>query len=189
MLSVNGSPLANPYTLGLGWFAGDDEQDGRGKALDQVAQPKGKGETKDQVHVVSKVQMRVNSIVVRHDPSIHLASSSCPPVRIDSQGATPSSIPRVPSPQPDSLVPSGLQPSQTTTLKSNLPLPLVAQSSLASALVSLPTRDGHLLEFDPLTTSPRALDTLVGITDSAKKQAREEMARLVKEAVRKWAAD
>jgi hypothetical protein len=34
--------------------------------------------------------------------------------------------------------------------------------------------------------SPRALNALVGITDSAKKQAREEMGRLVQAAVNKW---
>jgi len=55
-----------------------------------------------------------------------------------------------------------------------------------SALVAIPTKDGHLLEFDPLQTSPGALDALEGITDSAKKQARVEMGRLVQAAVDKW---
>ncbi|KAG9310630.1 hypothetical protein JVU11DRAFT_9198 [Chiua virens] len=65
----------------------------------------------------------------------------------------------------------------------------IAPSSSASALVSIPTKDGHLLEFDPLMTSPRTLDKLVGITDTAKKQAKDEIARLVKEAVREWAIE
>jgi hypothetical protein len=55
-----------------------------------------------------------------------------------------------------------------------------------SALVTIPTKDGHLLEFDPLQTSPGALDALEGITDSSKKQAREEMGRLMQAAVSKW---
>ena len=54
------------------------------------------------------------------------------------------------------------------------------------ALVTIPTKDGHLLEFDPLQTSPGTLDALEGITDSAKKQAKEDMARLVQTAMAKW---
>lgn len=53
-------------------------------------------------------------------------------------------------------------------------------------MVAIPTKDGHVLEFDPLLTSPGALDALVGITDSAKKQAREEMGRLIQATVDKW---
>ena len=55
-----------------------------------------------------------------------------------------------------------------------------------SAVVAIPTKDGHLLEFDPLQTSPGALEALEGITNSAKKQARMEMGRLVQAAVDKW---
>jgi hypothetical protein len=53
-------------------------------------------------------------------------------------------------------------------------------------LLSIPTKDGHLLEFDPLQTSPGALDALDGITASAKKQAKEDVGRLVQAAVDKW---
>jgi hypothetical protein len=52
-----------------------------------------------------------------------------------------------------------------------------------AARVAFPTRDGHLLEFDLLLTSPGALDKLEGITDSAKKQAKEDMSKLVQAAV------
>lgn len=55
-----------------------------------------------------------------------------------------------------------------------------------SALVSVQTRDGHVLEFNPLKTSPEELDALEGITDSAKKQAKEDMARLVQGALERW---
>ncbi|KAI6038638.1 hypothetical protein EDC04DRAFT_1929132 [Pisolithus marmoratus] len=57
------------------------------------------------------------------------------------------------------------------------------------ALVLLRTKDGHLLEFSPFDTSPNVLDALAGITDNAKIQPREEVARLVKEAMRKWAVE
>jgi len=42
------------------------------------------------------------------------------------------------------------------------------------------------LEFDPLQTSPGAIDVLDGITTSAKKQAKAEMGRLVQAAADKW---
>ena len=52
--------------------------------------------------------------------------------------------------------------------------------------MSVQTRDGHVLEFNPLQTSPEELDALEGITDSAKKQAKEDMARMVQLAVERW---
>ena len=58
-----------------------------------------------------------------------------------------------------------------------------------SARVAVPTKDGHMLEFDPLHTSPSALDKLGSITDSAKKQAKEDMGRLLQQAMRKWNVD
>lgn len=56
----------------------------------------------------------------------------------------------------------------------------------AQVQVTVPTVDGFFLEFNPLLVSPGALNELEGITEDAKKQAREEMVRLVKEAVSKW---
>ena len=181
MLSVNGSPLANPYTLGLGWFTGEDIQE-------DEALLKGKGKEKQTDNRASKTLQRVNSIVIRHDPSVSLASSSS-----SSQPQTNGKVSQTQKAVHHSAAHSRSN-SRTQPLSSsdtapppsnNAPVPL-APSGSASALVSIPTKDGHLLEFDPLTTSPRALDKLVGITDSAKKQAKDEMARLVKEAVRKW---
>ncbi|KAJ3004052.1 hypothetical protein NUW54_g4991 [Trametes sanguinea] len=55
-----------------------------------------------------------------------------------------------------------------------------------SALLSVQTKDGHVLEFNPLQTSPEELDALEGITDSAKKQAKEDMARLIQITVQRW---
>jgi hypothetical protein len=55
-----------------------------------------------------------------------------------------------------------------------------------SARVAVLAKDGHLLEFDLLMTSPSALDELEGITESAKKQAKKDMAKLIQAAVVKW---
>jgi hypothetical protein len=82
---------------------------------------------------------------------------------------------------------SGFQfPAPPTTNNQTTPRPGPHHLRSFSALVAIPTKDGHLLEFDPLQTSPGALDALEGITDSAKKQARAEMGRLVQAAVDKW---
>jgi len=67
----------------------------------------------------------------------------------------------------------------TGSLSTRQPFPAQVQ-------VTVPTVDGFFLEFNPLLVSPNALNELEGITEDAKKQAREEMVRLVKEAVSKW---
>jgi hypothetical protein len=123
MLSINGSPLTNPYELGLDWLAGTDSPEPSG-AKDKPA------------------AARAVSIVVRSEGT-HSRSNS-------QQGTA-----------------------------------LAAQASF-SARVAVPTRDGHMLEFDPLVTSPMALDRLEGITESAKKQAKEDMSKLLQQAVLKW---
>ena len=186
MLSVNGSPLANPYALGLGWFTGEDIEE-----AESHLQGKGKGKQTDAQ--ASKTLRRVNSIVIRRDPSVSLASSSSSSSQ--SQHQTNGTLSQAHSRENSQTQPTARSRSSSRTQppsydvasqpSNNIPAAL-APSGSASALVSIPTKDGHLLEFDPLTTSPRALDKLLGITDSAKKQAKEEMARLVKEAVRKW---
>ena len=183
MLSVNGSPLANPYTLGLGWFTGGEEED-HGTSTPNEGIPKRKD--RDKVNGIPKTLRRVNSIVIRRDPSVTLANSRRGSLQSHSRTNSQSTAPT--HSRNNSHTQLHQEPTMVTTPKTNLtPLPLVAvPSGSASALVSLPIKDGHLLEFDPLTTSPSALDALVGITDSAKKHAREEMGRLVKEAVRKW---
>lgn len=186
MLSVNGSPLANPYTLGLGWFSGSGEEDGGANAPSGSAPFKDKDTNKERATGKPNGLKRVNSIVIRRDPSVALAGPSersslslQSHSRTNSQSTTHS--------RSNSRTQTFVPESGATVMPRADPVPLPSTS--ASALVSLPTKDGHLLEFDPLNTSPSALDALVGITDSAKKHAREEMARLVKEAVRKWAIE
>ncbi|KAG1858367.1 hypothetical protein DFJ58DRAFT_781877 [Suillus subalutaceus] len=181
MLSLNGSPLANPYKLGLEWILNDMDVKTKGKGKGAQVDTRGEGKT----------LRRVNSIVIRHDPSVSLvpSSSTFPQSHLRANSQTQNhkhthshtnsrttgrvQEPPVPKPATPSLMPS-------SSISS------VPSSSSARAVVAISTSDGHVLEFDPLQTSPRALDALVGITNSAKKQAREEMGRLVQAAVSKW---
>jgi hypothetical protein len=154
MLSINGSPLANPYELGLEWLAEDGAEEESGAPSRPV------------------LRRTASNIVIRRDPSFVTAGSTTPGNpnhqvrhRSDSQSQNH---------QPHSR--SNSRPGAITA----------THSGQMAARVAVPTRDGHLLEFDPLLTSPSALDKLEGITDSAKKQAKEDMSRLVKAAVAKW---
>ncbi|EJD40445.1 hypothetical protein AURDEDRAFT_115846 [Auricularia subglabra TFB-10046 SS5] len=45
----------------------------------------------------------------------------------------------------------------------------------AMALVSVPVKDGQVIELDPLSAAPSAIDRLEGISDRAKKHAKGEM--------------
>ena len=109
---------------------------------------------------VGQGMRRVNSITVRRQPS-----------SVDFHSGTNPAAVRVPPPP--------LDPSATVSLPARQPFPAHVQ-------VTVPTVDGFFLEFNPLLVSPSALNELEGITEDAKKQAREEMVRLVKEAVSKW---
>jgi hypothetical protein len=173
MLSINGSPLTNPYELGLEWLVeGDTEEEGEGGR----GAGAGVGAGAD---VPARMTLRrtASNIVIRHDPSSFVAASAkntSNNLNNNNQAAE--------RPRSNSNSQSQTQPQ------------LVRSRSVASnhggghmaARVAFPTRDGHLLEFDPLLTSPGALDKLEGITDSAKKQAKEDMSKLVHAAVAKW---
>jgi hypothetical protein len=191
MLSINGSPIVNPYQLGLDWFA-TQERDG----IDGTdVKKKGKGkETQLDTLEEGKTLRRVNSIVIRRDPSVSLVpssatrpSSSQTHSRTNSQTQTNfRTHSRTNSRTPAPPVPEPPTPKSATLAFPPSSHPSQPSSSSARAVVAITTSDGHVLEFDPLQTSPRALDALVGITDSAKKHAREEMGRLVQAAVSKW---
>ncbi|KAF8195552.1 hypothetical protein BJ912DRAFT_1021248 [Pholiota molesta] len=165
MLSINGSPLANPYEFGLGWFKGEESQDGR------------------------DVRKRTkSSIIIRRDPSvafsngIHSRTNSQASFYTASSQATSSSHSRensqvgqpFGSPSQASLgafrFPSTLPNNEAT------PRPTTKHARSFSALVAIPTTDGHFLD----------LDALEGISDSAKKQAKVEMGRLIQATVDKW---
>ncbi|KAI9456170.1 hypothetical protein F5148DRAFT_1151379 [Russula earlei] len=164
MLSINGSPLANPYELGLEWLAeaGDDPGEREG---DRGAG--GKGGKEDVVHGQMMLRRTASNIVIRRDLSLVTATGS---------NTSNSSHHRA--------KPSHSQ--SQTQLHSRSDMAATSNSGHLAARVAVPTRDGHLLEFDPLLTSPGALDKLEGITDSAKKQAKEDMSKLVQAAVAKW---
>ena len=165
MLSINGSPLTNPYELGLDWFAeGDTEEEGRGAGGADVP---------------ARMTLRrtASNIIIRPDPSSFVLASG----KNTSNNLNHHHHPAAERPRGNSNLQSQSQPQ------------LVRSRSVASnpgghmaARVAFPTRDGHLLEFDPLLTSPGALDKLEGITDSAKKQAKDDMSKLVQAAVAKW---
>jgi len=116
---------------------------------------------------------RVNSITVRRQPSsVDFHSRTNPTTARAPPDGQHSRIEHVGSAHP-------LGPTATGSLPVRQPFPAQVQ-------VTVPTVDGFFLEFNPLLVSPGALSELEGITEDAKKQAREEMVRLVKEAVSKW---
>ncbi|KAJ6619452.1 hypothetical protein B0H10DRAFT_1161977 [Mycena sp. CBHHK59/15] len=203
MLSVNGSPIANPYDVWQGGLEGAG-----------AAQAKTLKRTK-------------SSITIRRDPSIvpHAtnAGGSPPSSRMHSRTTSQSSLHQPSSSSLSSLngtthPPANSQPlthphlhahahthSQTQFLQFKFPQsqphtqsqpmnpttpaarrPLTHTRSQSTLPITLSTTDGHLLDFDALQTSPGEIDALEGISDSAKKQAREEMRMLVRAAVNKW---
>lgn len=115
---------------------------------------------------------RVNSITVRRQPSSLDFHSRA------NQQATHTPPPRQ---HPHLKDPGSTHPTDSTTAG-----PPPQQPFPAQVHVTVPTVDGFFLEFNPLLVSPGALNELEGITEDAKKHAREEMVRLVKEAVSKW---
>ncbi|KAJ3976376.1 hypothetical protein EV361DRAFT_319504 [Lentinula raphanica] len=161
MLSVNGSPLTNPF-----WVDGLPPSDSR------------PGSSTGESHTLKRTQ---SNISIRRDPSF---ISGLPP-RAESQ----SSFYPGTSSKPHSRNNSDATLAESTTGPYN-GLPKTSfetpYAPTKKYMVTISTKDGHILEFDPVQTSPHALDALDGITDSAKKQAREEMSRLVEAAVDKW---
>ena len=158
MVSVNGSPLANPYQLGFSfnfadWLADKDDGGDEGSSSGHD-------------------RKRTNSILIRSlsgpsHPSNHTRAES----QTTNTFLTSSDHSRTNSNQ------SGFVPVRKTPPRTH-PRP--------AAIVAVPTKDGHILEFDPLQTSPEEIDALEGITEGAKKQAKEDIARLVLKAVERW---
>lgn len=209
MLSVNGSPLANPYEFGMGWFKGVEMADQDTDIEDGREEPEtGKSNGLAEPRTLKRSK---SSIVIRRDPSVafpptlngfHSRTNSQASLFTGSSQPTSSSHSRensqtlqFPHSQPEmqtqpnypSHFPSSYsQPPPDRAYLNPYTTPKPTHTRSFSALVAIPTKDGHLLEFDPLQTSPGALDALEGITDSAKKQARAEMGRLVQAAVDKW---
>ncbi|KAG1723380.1 hypothetical protein EDD22DRAFT_1021548 [Suillus occidentalis] len=77
MLSLNGSPLANPFKLGLEWFATEEEEEEGIYDMDVKTKGKGKeAQARSDTQGEGKTLRRVNSIVIRRDPSVSLVPSS-----------------------------------------------------------------------------------------------------------------
>ncbi|PCH40246.1 hypothetical protein WOLCODRAFT_98569 [Wolfiporia cocos MD-104 SS10] len=153
MLSVNGSPLKNPFQLGLDGYlktvAGDDGDGG----------PESEGNEGESAR--KRPRLQKSSIIIRQ------SSLSQPHSRANSNSTANTGGSRA-------------EDVQNGEDAQNSALPAL------SALVSVPTLDGHVLEFDPWQTSPAEIDALQAISDDAKQQAKEDMARLIQAAVERW---
>ncbi|KAH9924260.1 uncharacterized protein BXZ73DRAFT_50616 [Epithele typhae] len=176
MLSVNGSPLANPYELDLNnWFSaivnGDEPEGGaRGDTSKKTA---GARTLKTQRSILIRTASGSSSLQAGSSSfGSHSRSTSRASTLVGSQSE--SSQPK------DGGARKGSIASEQTADD-----PFAAPPVFA-ALVSVQTKDGHVLEFNPLQTSPEELDALEGITDSAKKQAKVDMGRMVQMAVERW---
>ena len=58
-------------------------------------------------------------------------------------------------------------------------------TSFTCPTISIPTTKGQVLQFDPISMSPGSFEKLPGLTDSAKKHAKDEMMRIVRN-LAKW---
>ncbi|KZT19526.1 hypothetical protein NEOLEDRAFT_1245788 [Neolentinus lepideus HHB14362 ss-1] len=160
LLSVNGSPLANPLWNGMN---GHDKMEG----------PSNRPGFNGRGH------KRVNSITILKNLSSRAGPSHS---RTNSQAEKPISSSKPSSSSHNRTHTRTDSASSTSDHAPPTPAP-------ARAFVSVPIRDGRVLQFDPLEASPTMLDELEGITESAKKQARDDMAKLVKAALDKWKLD
>ncbi|KAJ7212166.1 hypothetical protein GGX14DRAFT_447778 [Mycena pura] len=186
MLSLNGSPIANPYHI---WQGNDDG--GRGT-----------------------LRRTKSNITVQRDPSSMLATGVGSDIHSRTASQSSSQMhqysssssfdggtavqPTHPALQHHAQSHHAPTKSQTQFLQFKFPQlsesqaagstrrPLAHTRSQSTLPVTLSTKDGHLLAFDALQTSPGQIDALEGISNSAKKQAREEMRVLVQAAVDKW---
>ncbi|KAL6301999.1 hypothetical protein BKA93DRAFT_737771 [Sparassis latifolia] len=165
MLSVNGSPLANPYQLGLnGWLRTVSESEGTERADSDAESERG---GKKLVRKASSIIVRSSGESGGHSRTNSQTSVVAPPHGTHSRANSQTNA-------------GGFVPNRSNNVADPAP-----HLSL-TALVSVPTKDGHILEFDPLQTSPEELDTLEGISDSAKKQAKLDIVRLVQTTVERW---
>lgn len=202
MLSLNGSPLANPYQFGMGWFKGIEQAEEEAEEAAAEAEGSQSSQAGTTTNGKPPLKRQKSSIVVRRDPSVAFPSTLNGHSRTNSQTSFYTASSQVPSTS-HSRNPSVSQNTTSTSLYptarfptthplyvppegQQTPRPVSKVTRSFSALVAIPTKDGHLLEFDPLQTSPGSIDALEGITDSAKKQAKMEMGKLVQAAVDKW---
>ncbi|KAB5596375.1 Nbl1/borealin family, amino-terminal protein [Ceratobasidium theobromae] len=184
LLSVNGSPLANPLDPDYDVLPDDQLELDGGKA---VRSPKPKLNLSKQTPSIrirpnysrSAVSLWQQGAPIRH-PS---ASSTSTLVSYDLPPSNSSTL-NSHSGVPQSA--SGKLPSSSSTSHLNVPHTPPKIRRTASAVVMLPTTTGEVIELDPLSTSPGTVDALEGLTASTKKMAKEEMVKFVTEAVARW---
>lgn len=197
MMSVNGSPLTNPFDLGLSWLAetpgkdGDRDDYSDGDVDSNRSGRGGESETSKGGNGKSAERIRTNSIIVRRDDtsfnsSVASSSNHPPPSHPHHSGHARSNSHTHISHSTSTRPPSSLATHPQPHPRPHSAMAGPVRTTGFSARVAVPTKDGHTLEFDPLQTSPGALDKLEGITDSAKKQAKEDMVKLVQTAVARW---
>ncbi|KAJ6508877.1 hypothetical protein C8R45DRAFT_893749 [Mycena sanguinolenta] len=206
MLSVNGSPIANPYEV---W-------QGDGDASAPLAPARTLKRTKSSITIQWDPSYTDSSH--SHTPSqssLYQSSSSMSSLDGNTTINAPPSQPHQPLAHPHlhhghtksqtqflqfkfpQMPPQTQSQSQPTSSHSQPTEPTAAATpaarqplshtrSQSTMPVTLATKDGYKLLFDALQTSPGEIDALEGISDSAKKQAREEMRMLVRAAVDKW---
>ena len=177
--SVNGSPLANPYQLDLkNWFKAvvEDPESGESRGTQRL---NGGGAA---TGGAGKTLKKQRSIIVRSTSS----SSSLAATSHGSHSRSASQASTLVGAQSPTIEQAGKDQRKGSTASEQVSLddPFVGPSF--SALVSVQTKDGHVLEFNPLQTSPEELDALEGITESAKKQAKEDMARMIQATFERW---
>lgn len=181
-MSVNGSPLANPLQLGLnGYLKTVTESDDGGPGDTDGSETEGPRYLNGLQTLKKK-----SSIIIRSSSSSHFSQGGHS--RTNSQSSLAQSQASRPGhsrnvsrtegngfiPNRNNHPPNGEGPSE--------PAPLLS----LSAFVSVPTKDGHVLEFDPLRTSPEEIDALEEITESAKQQAKEDLAHMIHAAMDRW---
>ncbi|KZT11888.1 uncharacterized protein LAESUDRAFT_641687 [Laetiporus sulphureus 93-53] len=181
MLSVNGSPLANPFQHGLSGYLrsvaqGDGDDDSGGSENDLPHRLRA-GKLKKKSSII--VRSSSSSLTASSSNDSHSRASSQTSVQMQMNGARSRTNSQT----------NGFVPVRTNGGQTDLPgKESAAHSALISlaAFVSVPTKDGHILEFDPLRTAPEEIDALTGISDDAKQQAKEDMARMIQTAVERW---
>ncbi|KAG8699632.1 hypothetical protein FRC09_006492 [Ceratobasidium sp. 395] len=182
LLSANGSPLANPLDPGYD-IPPEDQLD-----LDSGKQSKSPKPRLNLSKSKSSIRIRPNHPRSATSISQVLGQSQSGAIRHPSASSTSTLVSNHDFPPSNSSTLNSHShhesaSGKTEPLQPHTP-PRIQRS--ASAVVLLPTTSGEVLELDPLLASPGAVDALEGISDSAKKMAKEEMVRFVTEAVARW---
>ncbi|KAG9087384.1 hypothetical protein FRC07_012837, partial [Ceratobasidium sp. 392] len=183
LLSSNGSPLANPLDPDYE-IPPEDHLD-----LDDGKQAKSPKPRLNLSKSRSSIRIRPNHPRAAASISQVFGQSQSGAIRHPSASSTSTLVSNHDFPPSNSSTLNSHShhepaPGKSASLQAPSTPPRIQRS--ASAVVLLPTTTGEVLELDPLLASPGAVDALEGISDSAKKLAKEEMVRFVTEAVARW---